>query len=239
MSDPPSTPTRSETQEIALLRSAAYHALALGFGQPSPDTIERLASAKGARHVGALMVELTEYVLAGWAPTTRDELERRHVELFSHAVRGRVPLYETEYGKLETLQQPRAIADICGFVEAFGLHVARGERPDHLRVECELMAFLARKEAFALQCGDHDMLAETRKATRLFLRDHLGCFAPALGARLEREDAGGFFGALGGALHALVTWDCARVDVEAGPEVTAIRLPVIDDDIPMVCGGTP
>ena len=64
---------------------------------------------------------------------------------------------------------------------AFGLMLRPDahERIDHVSCECEFLCFLAYKEAYARTAGDTDMLAVTQRATALFLRDHLGRFAPA------------------------------------------------------------
>jgi hypothetical protein len=98
------------------------------------------------------------------------------------------------------------------------------------------MAFLARKEAFALDRGDGDMLEQTRNAARLFLRDHLGRFAPALGEQLRRHDPDGFYGALGAVLASFVTGECGRAGVPAGPEGLGLRLEAPEDQAPMLCG---
>jgi TorA maturation chaperone TorD len=169
-----------------------------------------------------------------FAPKQGDE---RYLELFGHTVRGLVSPYETEYGTDESLFLPaHELADISAFLSAFGLALdaAAHERADHVRSECELMAFLARKEAFAREHEDVAMAEETRKAQRLFLRDHLGRFAPAFGAELARNDADGFYGELGQALRSFVTGDCARFDVSVGPPRLELRV-VSDDDVPSAC----
>jgi len=98
------------------------------------------------------------------------------------------------------------------------------------------MAFLSRKEAYALENGDSQMLLATREAERLFLREHLGRFAPALGAQLERIDQGGFYGELGRLLRRFVESECADQHVPAGPQYLPLR-PDETDTIPMACDG--
>ena len=53
--------------------------------------------------------------------------------------------------------------------------------------ECEFLMFLALKEAYALEQDNQEMLAETRKAEKLFLRDHLGRFLPTFVTQLAGE----------------------------------------------------
>ncbi|MBI2080724.1 MAG: molecular chaperone TorD family protein, partial [candidate division NC10 bacterium] len=157
--------------------------------------------------------------------------------LFGHTARGRVPPYETAYGEDSPFQPAQEMSDLAAFFRAFGLALrpAGHERIDHISCECEYLLFLARKEACALERGDQAMREETRRAARLFLRDHVGRFAPAFGKRLAREDPGGFYGALGELCAAFVTQECAWARVAAGPEVLRLRSPS-GADAPMACG---
>ncbi len=229
-----------------LVRSALYEALALGFRRPTHETVHRLASPDGAaglvvaaemldgQHLPRLVRALaaTDLRLATLAPA--------HERLFGHTVRGEVPLYETEYGADELFLQPQELADLGGFYGAFGLVTAPGvrERPDHVSCECEFLMFLARKAAVACERSDATMEKETHKATRLFLRDHLGCFLPALAARLERADPGGFYGALAALACAFIVRECRAFDVPMGPATLSLRDP-LEDRTPMACGSCP
>lgn len=237
--------TRSEPlPEVSLLaRGAVYGALARGFGPPDPEVVDSLASTDGWAHLYAALQELgldRDVDLGTDAGSrTPDAIAARHATLFGHTVRGQVPPYETEYGADTLFQQPMELADLSGFLAAFGLVVAPDahERVDHVRCECELMSFLACKEAVAASAdGDAVTLDETRRAQRLFLRDHLGRFAPAFAARLAAADPGGFYGALGRVLTALVQADCRRLDIEAGADDLWLRAPAADDEVPMACG---
>jgi DMSO reductase family type II enzyme chaperone len=239
---------KSDEVDIALCRSILYEALALGFRPPTPETISRLASPEGAAGLAAAAAvldsawdsDLASLARRPSAPPPPCSLPDLHISfrrLFGHTVRGAVPPYETEYGEDSLFQPPREMSDLGGFYEAFGLRLRASERErvDHISCECEFMLFLARKEAYALVTADAAMLEETRRASRLFLRDHLGRWVPALGRRLAREDSGGFYGTLGDLLTAFVTHECARVGVAAGPELLRVRSTSLGD-APMACG---
>jgi TorA maturation chaperone TorD len=226
----------------ALCRSAVYAALALGLDRPGAEVRSRLASEQGAAALQGLLLELG---IEG--PPLRETLQRLarggprdgdHDRLFGHTARGAVPPFETEYGGDTLFQQPQELSDLGGFLAAFGLKLDPGRRlrVDHVCCECELMAFLARKEAHALETADAEMLEPTRKAQRLLLRDHLGRFAPALGERLRRADPEGFYGAIGELLQAFVAGECERFEVRPGPEHLALRLAAPEDAVPMACG---
>jgi TorA maturation chaperone TorD len=175
--------------------------------------------------------------LAREPPPVWGALADAYGRVFGHTARGAVPPYETEYGEDSVFGPPREMADLSAFYRAFGLVVRPDahERPDHIACECELMLVLARKEALALERGDIAMLEAIRGATRAFLRDHLGRWAPALGFKLAREDSGGFYGAVGRLCAAFVVAECHRVGAPAGPPLLRLRSPDLDT-APMACG---
>ncbi len=238
-----STRTRSSTVgavDLALCRSAAYVALACGFAPVDEEMHRRVASPEGANALQRALDYLG--VEATFAPPacTLEELVTRHEQLFGHTVRGEVTPYETEFGVASLFRQPREMQDLAGFFEAFGLRLPPDphERIDHVRCECEFMAFLARKEAYSSERGDGETASRVATAGRLFLRDHLSGFAPALGARMQRADGDGFYGALGGVLRRFVEWDCARVGIEPGTPELRLRV-AIEGDVPAACADCP
>lgn len=229
--------------EIALCRSLIYEALALGFCAPGREVAERLASPQGSTALAEaaclIDVELGELV----RELARDPREVEHLPLrfrllFGHTSRGPVPPYETEYGTDALFLQPQEMADIAGFLRAFGLVLERAQhqRVDHIACECEFLSFLCRKEAYALEQGDEDMLEQTCRAQRLFLRDHLGRFGPAVGHKLAREGEG-FYGALGKVCAAFLEGECRRLGLPVGPAHLELRPPE-PDEVPMACGSS-
>jgi DMSO reductase family type II enzyme chaperone len=231
---------------VALCRSLLYEALAIGFGPPAEETRRRLAEpaaleslAEAASLIdverGTRLAERVRELARAAGPG--DELDSAYSRLFGHTAHGLAPLYETEYGADDPFQKPHQLADIAGFLRAFGLALGPGahERLDHLSCELEFLGFLARKEAFAIEAGDVAMEAATRGATRSFLRDHLGRFVPALTLRVGRQDPGGFYGALARLCRGFAESECARFGVPAGPETLCLR-PTADDGVPMACG---
>jgi hypothetical protein len=95
--------------------------------------------------------------------------------------------------------------------------------------------FLALKECHALEHDDRDMLAETRKAQKLFLRDHLGRFLPTFAVQLTRQDRAGLYGLLGEFALRFVSAECARFKLNVGAANLSLR-PADDDRVPMACG---
>jgi putative dimethyl sulfoxide reductase chaperone len=234
--------------ELSLCRSALYEALALGFLPPTKERVNRL-STEAQNHALAEIASILDADARSRKGTSLasrvgqlmrcpdgqniDELEASYRYLFGHTGRPKAPPYETVYGEETLFQQPQELADIAGFFSAFGLTVntEAHERVDHISCECEFLCFLTRKEAYALEPveraaspfqNDASTLEETRKAQRLFLKDHLGRFAPAFSNLLNREDPNGFYGILGRLCFDFVQSECARYQVPMG--VASLRL---------------
>lgn len=232
--------------EICLLlaRAVVYEALAEGFAPPTELTLKRIVSPGGAAAIAKAASLIDPTGSGGIINALRRipsgisllELCDRYGALFGHTARGEVPPYETEYGEDDIFRQPNELADAAGFYRAFGLPAdgARHARFDHISLECEFMSWLCLKQGYAAEHADAAMLGEVRKARRLFLRDHLGRFAPAFGRLLARADAGGFYGALGATLERFVVVECACENVSAGPEYLKLRNPV-ELEVPMAC----
>ncbi|MGE5850662.1 MAG: molecular chaperone, partial [Candidatus Methylomirabilota bacterium] len=240
-------PTSDEV-DIALCRSILYEALALGFRPPTAETVERLVSPTAVQALADAVAVLDSawstslatlvHRFSDWpVPPSLDSLQVLYRRLFGHTARGGVPPYETEYGEDSLFQPSQEMSDLAGFYRAFGLVIrpSEHERIDHISCECEFMLFLARKEAYALVQNNTSMLEDTRSATRLFLRHHLGRWAPAFGRRLARQDPDGFYGGVGELLVAFVTQECAQCGVPAGPELMRLRSTSLGN-VPMACG---
>ncbi len=232
--------------DLALCRATLYSALALGFRPPTEETVDRLISQDGAAALADAAAILDAESGSGLAEAVRNlpvdnaslsALSALYRRLFGHTARGAVPPYETEYGTEALFQQPQEIGDLMGFYRAFGLtlNTEEHERADHVSCECEFLSFLALKEAYAFEKQDDSMLEETRKAARLFLRDHFARFVSAFAKKLAREDRHGFYGALGDLCYRFATQESARLGIPLGPENLSLR-PAADDRVPMACG---
>lgn len=221
--------------DLALCRSAIYEALALGFRPPSRETVERLVgedqNAALAQVAASLETSEARDKSASLAFHVRrlsrcadlDALEKSYRHLFGFTAHPKVPPHETEYGEETLFQQPQELADLSGFYRAFGLRVGAFERVDHICCECEFLSFLTRKEAYALEQNEAEMLAATRGGQRLFLKDHLGRFVPAFVKMLRREDADGFYGRLANLCQEFVRLEGTRFNVPFGLELLHLR----------------
>lgn len=157
--------------------------------------------------------------------------------LFGHTLRGTVCPYESEYGRRDVLQQAHELADLAGFYRAFGLQPAarRRERPDHVACELEFLDFLCRKEAYALEVDDGEMLEATRQAIGKFLRQHLGRFGRAFATSLRTADRDGYYGAVADLCGSFLALAGEPFGVPLGPPLLELR-PHREEAVPMGCG---
>ena len=260
------TLTDERVIDVALSRSVLYSAVAAALGKPAKDSLERVygetASAvllDAARFVDGLDGEMSPNpaaestsaapgaTVAPIVPTvltmtravrqaTLEELEESYQRLFGHTARGKVPPYETEYGRQEIFRQSQELADINGFYNAFGLTLVRSEfeRSDHVSAECEFLSFLTSKEAQTLTAGDRESWEQARSAGKLFLKEHLGCFGRAFARSLMKEAAHPFYRAAGTLCFDFLTADCRYLGVPPGAEFIQLRS-TKEADVPMAC----
>jgi TorA maturation chaperone TorD len=174
-------------------------------------------------------------------PDTLDEMRAQHTSIFSLTVSADCPDYESAYNSRDVFQQTQQMADVGGFYRANGLQVGgeESERPDHITTELQFMSFLALKEAYAIETRGKDELATVIEAQTLFLRDHLACWGPGLGSRIEAR-AGGvspLFAAAGALLTSWLGAECTRLGVEPALHIAEPQLawPEPDDG---ACGAT-
>ena len=132
---------------------------------------------------------------------------REYEAVFGYCASKSCPPYETEYCALKDIHfRSQQMADIAGFYRAFGLKPSSNvhDRADHISREAEFMAILIARQ---LHAADQKLGAEAfevcHEAQRAFLRDHLGWWLPAFGARLMNE-ARGFYVVLGQLICAFV-----------------------------------
>jgi TorA maturation chaperone TorD len=263
--------------DLALCRATIYGALALAFRPPTEEIIARIVEGVGSPNsktpdpLSQNTATLTDAAAlldpdGRWDLVAAVEIAARagqvgiaalalsYRKLFGLTARGMAPPYETEYGNEALFQQPQELSDLTGFYSAFGLTLksSEHERADHVSCECEFMSFLAMKEAYALKHGDTAMLAETVKAKKLFLRDHLGRFLPTFANTLVRTtnphpypllrgegegegDFHSFYRALADLCLRFISQETDRLGIRLGPVNLPLR-PADDERVPIACG---
>jgi TorA maturation chaperone TorD len=170
-----------------------------------------LSLVAGELGLGELPIErLDARELVDRLPESEEDLNREFERAFGLLVTSPHPPYETEYlGEKLAFQRAQQLADVAGFYRAFGLKLSQEypERPDHIVVELEFMAFLIgmeRKAADGSSSEDDERVAVCRDAQRRFLNDHLVWWLPTFARLLVHERPDCFYAAGGRFLAALV-----------------------------------
>lgn len=127
-------------------------------------------------------------------------LTEEYTFLFGRHVR--VSPYESSYVLEPGTDRSNHLAEIGGLYAAFGLAVAadRPDMPDHLGSECELLAVLLVKEAYARAEGWSGRAKLTRHARRKLVGEHLQLWLPTFVERLEKHHRRDFYPAVGAVL---------------------------------------
>jgi TorA maturation chaperone TorD len=228
----------AHASDAALARSILWQAVALGFQPPDGALRASLCSPEGMGALERAADAACPVLLPLLAELRRRPrpTEGEHVAMFGHTLRGAVSPYEMEWGPEALFGKPHDMADIGAVLRAFGLALEPGrrERVDHVSCQAELLAFLAVREAVALESGDALVVAEVHKAERLILGDHVGRFLPALGESMALAQPDGFLGAFGRMAAALTRAECERVGVPSGSAGLTLR-PTDLDDRPYGC----
>jgi TorA maturation chaperone TorD len=184
-----------------LLRQEAPAGAALGFGELPREQLD----------LTALLHHL---------PDSASELRAEYNRTFGLVMCRECPPYETEYHPAEeTFLRSQQLADIAGFYRAFGLAPSRSrpERPDHIALELEFMAFLLRKVHLAHEgaSATHEQRTVCADALGKFFRDHLAWWLPAFTMGLRRKAGSGFYAEVGCVLAALLPLERGRLAAAA------------------------
>ncbi len=236
-------PEQERPIALALARAVLCRILKLVFQAPSAESLGLLCSEEGFQltrsATGLLGASEAAQALAYFGNRPKQEIIETYDRIFGHTARGRVCPYETEYGADGPFLQSQELADIEGYLLAFGLRTKTQacERMDHIAVELEFLEFLNERESYALSRNDTAMLEVTRQAYRSFLSKHLSRFGRAFSGQLSQQDPDGPYGALARVCNSFLTLECERLDIPIGPEFLPLR-PDSLDDAPMACGSS-
>jgi len=212
----------------AASRVTVYSLLATGLMYPIPERMgvirDILLPGIGMLDLGPDMDERVEK-LAVSLPPGLDDFRHQYMELFPPIASQDAPGYETGYRGEGIFQQSAIMADIAGFYRAHGLRAggSERERPDHITVELEFLAVVAKKEAMALAARATDNAEVCRDTAASFLADHLGCWGRAFGLRASAVSSSSWYATLG---ELLTLW------IEAELETLEVR-PVEIADSPL------
>lgn len=175
----------------------------------------------------------------GWVTAAARSIGNKaeHERVFGLITCHDCPPYETEYQPVtDAFFRAQELADIAGFYRAFGLTLRRdwGERPDHIALELEFMAWLftKRRLAFEERTRGIDSAAERmavcEQAREAFFRDHLGWWAGGFAQLLQQKAAEGPLAAAARLLGVLIAFDRYQLGLTLARQPVVAR-PVEED----------
>jgi TorA maturation chaperone TorD len=200
-------------------RYTVYALLANGLSFPTSERL-RLIRTRLVPAVEKLVLPAPlDGEVGSLASTLEDDLDiarEQYMGIFPPIASQDAPGYETAYRGEGIFQQSALMADIAGFYRAHGLQAGgtERERTDHITVELEFMAFVAKKEALAIQENDMDRAGICQDTSALFLQDHLGCWGPAFGRRATAVSESPWMTSMGRLTADWIEYDLAAYGVE-------------------------
>lgn len=122
-----------------------------------------------------------------------------------------------------------ALSELVAYYEAFAFSPHTDEPPDHVAVECDFLAYLRVKEAYALVRGETQQAAIAADAAQHFQQDHLATLAQPLQESLAASE----IEYLQRAARVLLQ----RVGPAPDPRPSlSASLAILDDEMPDCCG---
>jgi TorA maturation chaperone TorD len=241
----PDSVQSSETLALSLARECLYRFLSGALSSPYTKNFEivldpanQAVAKAGSDMLREAASEMASPLGFGELPPSRldlqpmlerlrrplNEIRAEYDRVFGLLVPRECPPYETEYqSAAEPFSRSQHLADIAGFYRAFGLDTSTAvpERPDHVALELEFMAFLLMKSRMARAELDPSSEAAVERVRiceetqQTFLREHLTCWVPSFATGLRRKSGGGFYAAVGELLAALVPLERRRFEIPA------------------------
>lgn len=221
-----------ELPDQLLARAALWRWAARAFWYPETDFLvdlrdpvlrrELISASAAAGDCSALTTALSSFWQA--ADDLGDaalSLPQEHTALFARQVV--VSPHAMSYAPKLGPDRAQGIAELASFYAAFGFQVSatRPELPDHLSTECEFVAVLLAKEAYAVGQGWADRARLTLRARRKFVRQHVASRLPSFAERLGQHRRLPFYPSVAALVLALLELEAKH----PGPSRTGLPVP--------------
>ena len=184
--------------KTAAARAHVYDLLATVFRRPlNACHLERFRAPEMLAAMSSAGIDPGEDFLHGDSEVLLDRLAIDYTQLF-HGPGEHIAPYECiQLGDSDELMGTAA-DEVRRFMAEVGFIVPpeNGEIPDHISVELAFMAELARREAEALEAGDHKTAEFAASLERRFLVAHPGRWAERFARRVWDRATTPFYGAM-------------------------------------------
>jgi TorA maturation chaperone TorD len=203
----------------AMEGSNLYGFLATVFrDEPSADFIEHIRAPAFLTALGEVQIDLDTGFLEGPDKTLLEELAVEFARLFLGPGPHISPHESAQSENAEQLLGPQTRA-VERFIQGAGFDYTPDFHglPDHISVELEFMADLARLEGEAWDKGDFDAALNCLEYEKDFLETHLGQWAPGFCRKVEEQAELPLYGAMARLTAAFLTQE--QIDVARRREV--------------------
>jgi TorA maturation chaperone TorD len=207
--------TEEEKATNIALRSCLLRLLALSFGYPTAERFEALRTclqtclAFRERVPKRIAEPLSEFA-AAIQSYDQSGYESEYLKVFTHVCAADCNPCETAYVAKHIFQVSQRMAALAGFYRAFGLETS-GERPDHIAVELEFLAFLCYRESLERMEGSLQNAQIMHQAQRRFLEQHLGKWVRGFIFMMRRKAQTGAMYQLANMLECVMKSEAARL----------------------------
>lgn len=250
------TATSSDERAVTLAREGLFRFLAAALSDPISSRYQQVLDPVNQKFAvdaaDLLRDELSQAVLAlgegelpiqhldvrpllGHFRMAPAEQQAEHQRVFGLIPALKCPPYETEYhANSDAFFRAQQMADVAGFYQAFGLQIgaAAPERPDHLTLELEFVAFLHLK---ARQADGPEEARVCTEALRSFYADHVAWWVPAFTRALRRHAGNGFYHTLARIVAALMAAERRFLGITA-PTLPLLPMVSVRPEEPTECG---
>lgn len=174
--------TTIETAELARLRQGFHRFFGATFLYPDPERIESLRSAASIFEAASLEAFAFHGAWVNFGNQLNREqdpldIEAEYVRLFCPSTSGVLcPPNEAPYAGLRPGDTGQLLANLARDYANYGIGLAagKGELPDHVSVQFEVMSYLCSCEASAWEERCADAAVAALRHQRAFLEAHLG-----------------------------------------------------------------
>lgn len=187
-------------------RAQLYNLLSMIFYQPlDASRLERLRAPQMLAAMSAAGISPGEDFTASSIKELQDRLAIDFTQLFHGPGEHIVPYEGIQLDEDDELMGGAA-ARVRQFMAEVGFTVPpqNGEMPDHVSVELAFMGELARREAEALNSGDHKTAEQALSIQQQFLAAHLGRWTTSFARRIEDRAQTSFYAAMAKMLNGFI-----------------------------------
>lgn len=193
----PENSNSGRASETARARAAIYGVLSRVFaGKPTSELLRALKKREMLDALSAFEVVMSPDFIAGDDTEQAHELAVEFTRLFIGPGPHIAP-YESVFVLGDGEDLPRlwgkATLEVADFYAEAGLSPAEQEVPDHLSLELEAVAALAREEAEQWESGDTEEATRLRDLQKSFCSEHLERWVPEFCRAVSERSASGFY----------------------------------------------